>query len=186
MELAASKSLRNFRLRRLLYTGTSSFVKPSPRAGRRIAPIWHPGGSVYRSFTEGRSKGESWGRLTLPEAAPRIPPALNRRSGGMADAADSKSAAPCGRVGSTPISGTTGLLTLPILHRGGSRYLEAPQDRAPRGRAAYPVQSGTTLARTSPIPTHSLSGGQEIRAAAAEHPARPGSRRRDGRRGCAA
>ena len=27
----------------------------------------------------------------------------------MADAADSKSAAPCGRVGSTPISGTKGL-----------------------------------------------------------------------------
>ena len=30
----------------------------------------------------------------------------------MADAADSKSAAPCGRVGSTPISGTKGLLNL--------------------------------------------------------------------------
>jgi hypothetical protein len=33
MELAVSKSLRDFRLRRLLYTGTSLLVKPALPAG---------------------------------------------------------------------------------------------------------------------------------------------------------
>ena len=53
----------------------------------------------------------------------------------MADAADSKSAAPCGRVGSTPISGTTGLLTLPHSYRGVDPAGNGNDERALRHAA---------------------------------------------------
>ncbi len=49
----------------------------------------------------------------------------------MADAADSKSAAPCGRVGSTPISGTTGLLICPP-------RIDTPKDRGHLSGAPFP------------------------------------------------
>src|SRR5262245_4005684 len=45
--------------------------------------------------------------LTGPSVG-RYAPRPPRRSGGMADAGDSKSPDPCGRVGSTPTSGTNG------------------------------------------------------------------------------
>ena len=65
---------------------------------------------------------------TLRQLTLRCSFASQRRSGGMADAGDSKSPAPCGRVGSTPTSGTNQINHLqavpafPLLLARGALY----------------------------------------------------------------
>src|SRR5436309_2108022 len=76
----------------------------------------------------------------------------------MADAADSKSAAPCGRVGSTPISGTKNPrlnCDLLLLDNGGPKVAQSLNNLAfvllAEGRSRSPVCPGRSPADRGPL-----------------------------------